>query len=77
MRDKMKEVVRIVALRIYRVCQHVWDTIRYVLFTNMYFWSVKLLLSHFLLTAKKQCLFLCNCFHIYQINYYIRQIAKK
>ena len=57
MRDKMKEVVRIVALRIYRVCQHVWDTIRYVLFTNMYFWSVKLFSSHFLLTAESKFYF--------------------
>ena len=33
---------------------------RYVFFTNMYFQSVKLCFSHFLLTAKKKCLRLCN-----------------
>ena len=36
MRDKMKEVVRIVALRIYRVFQHVWDTIRYVFYKYVF-----------------------------------------
>ena len=34
-------------------------------FANMYFRSVKLFSSHFLQTAEKQCLLLCNCFHIY------------
>ena len=40
-----------------------YDPLRF--FTNMYFRSVKLLSSHFWQTAEKQCLLLCNCFHIY------------
>ena len=43
---------------------------RYVFFTNMYFRSVKLFESHFLLTAKKKCLLLCNLPYvvIYLVN---------
>ena len=39
-------------------------------FKNMYFRSVILLESHFLLTAKKQCLLLCNLPYvvIYLVN---------
>ena len=44
-------------------------------FTNMYFRSLKLRFSHFLLTAKKKCLFLCNLHYvvIYLVN--IKTIA--
>ena len=44
-------------------------------FTNMYFRSLKLHFSHFLLTAKKKCLFLCNLPYvvIYLVN--IKTIA--
>ena len=45
-------------------------------FTNMYFRSVKLFESHFLLTAKKKCLLLCNSPYvvIYLVN--IKQLHK-
>ena len=46
-------------------------------FKIMFFRSVKLWSTHFLLTAEKPCLLLCNCFRIYYINYYIREIAQK
>ena len=61
------------------VSQQVWDRLtnlikvferRYVFFTNMYFRSLKLCKSHFLLTAKKKCLLLCNLPYviIYLVN---------
>ena len=49
-----------------KLIQGVPTSLGYVpFFTNMYFRSVKFFSSHFLQTAKKQCLLLCNCFHIY------------
>ena len=56
-----------------KLIQGVPTSLGYVpFFTNMYFRSVKFFSSHFLQTAKKQCLLLYNCFLIYKINYYIR-----
>ena len=59
----------------YRVSQQHYKHIKsfrmiLLIFTNMYFRSLKLFKSHFLLTAKKKCLLLCNlpCVIIYLVN---------
>ena len=55
MRDKMKEVVRIVALRIYRVCQHVWNMIRYVFYKYVFLVS-KIVFESFFANCSKAVL---------------------
>ena len=46
-------------------------------FTNMYCRSVKLFKSHFLLTAKKKCLLLCNLPYVVIYLIILRKIAQK